>query len=69
MAVPQRSGLESRGHSVTAGKTILSMGKVSTTDFMGFSIQPASTNLIFNIFLYYFNFLSNGFAMFASIAF
>jgi hypothetical protein len=25
--------------------------------------------LIFNIFLYYFNFLSNGFAMFASIAF
>ena len=50
MAVPQRSGLESRGHSVTAGKTILSMGKVSTTDFMGFSIQPASTNLIFNLF-------------------
>ena len=49
MAVPQRSGLESRGHSVTAGKTILSMGKVSTTDFMGFSIQPASTNLIFNL--------------------
>jgi hypothetical protein len=42
MAVPQRSGLESRGHSVTVGKTILSMGKVSTTDFMGFSIQPAS---------------------------
>ena len=50
MAVPQRSGLESRGHSVTAGKTILSIGKVSTTDFMGFSIQSASTNLIFIYF-------------------
>ena len=48
MAVPQRSGLESLGHKVTVGKTILSIGKVSTTDFMGFSIQPASTNLIFN---------------------
>ena len=44
IAVPQRSGLESWGHSVTVGKTILSMGKVSTTDFMGFSIQPASSN-------------------------
>ena len=48
MAVPQRSGLESCGHKVTVGKTILLIGKVSTTDFMGFSIQPASTNLIFN---------------------
>ena len=45
-AVPQRSGLESRGHSVTDGKTILSKGKVSTTDFMGFSIQPANANLM-----------------------
>ena len=51
IAVPQRSGLESRGHSVTVGKTILSIGKVSTTDFMGFSIQPASTNLIFNFLI------------------
>ena len=48
MAVPQRSGLESRGHSVTDGKTILSKGKVSTTDFMGFSIQPANANLMYN---------------------
>ena len=53
MAVPQRSGLESCGHKVTVGKTILSIGKVSTFDFMGFSIQPASTNLIF-IFVYWF---------------
>ena len=53
MAVPQRSGLESCGHKVTVGKTILSIGKVSTTDLMGFSIQPASTNLIFN-FSYWF---------------
>ena len=44
MALPQRSGLESRGHSVTVGKTILSKGKVSTTDFIGFSYQPASLN-------------------------
>ena len=51
MAVPQRSGLESRGHSVTDGKTILSKGKVSTTDFMGFSIQPASSNSMFNFWL------------------
>ena len=63
MAVPQRSGLESCGHKVTAGKTILSIGKVSTTDFMGFSIQPASRNFIlFCVFC--FNVLSNGFAMF-----
>ena len=47
MAVPQRSGLESCGHKVTVGKTILSIGKVSTTDFMGFSIQPASANFWF----------------------
>ena len=44
MALPQRSGLESLGHKVTAGKTILSKGKVSTTDFIGFSYQPASLN-------------------------
>ena len=48
MAVPQRSGLESRGHKVTVGKTILSIGKVSTFDLMGFSIQPASKIFIFN---------------------
>jgi hypothetical protein len=42
MTLPQRSGLESRGHSVTVGNTILSIGKVSTTDFIGFSCQPAS---------------------------
>ena len=48
MAVPQRSGLESWGHKVTVGKTILLIGKVSTTDFMGFSIQPASKNFIFS---------------------
>ena len=47
MTVPQRSGLESCGHKVTVGKTILSIGKVSTFDFMGFSIQPASRNLMF----------------------
>ena len=41
MTLPQRSGLESRGHSVTVGKTILFRGKVSTTDFIGFSYQPA----------------------------
>ena len=46
MAVPQRSGLESCGHKVTVGKTILSIGKVSTTDFIGFSYQPASLNYI-----------------------
>ena len=63
MAVPQRSGLESCGHKVTVGKTILSIGKVSTTDFMGFSIQPASTNLS----LIFFNFLCNGFVMFAYV--
>jgi len=51
MEVPQRSGLESCGHNVTVGKTILFMGKVSTTDFMGFSIQSASSNLIFNFWL------------------
>ena len=44
ITLPQRSGLESLGHSVTVGKTILSKGKVSTTDFMGFSIQPVSLN-------------------------
>ena len=48
IALPQRSGLESLGHSVTVGKTILSKGKVSTTDFMGFSIQPVSLNYIYN---------------------
>ena len=47
MTVPHRSGLESLGHKVTAGKTILSKGKVSTTDFIGFSFQPASLKLIF----------------------
>ena len=47
IALPQRSGLESLGHSVTVGKTILSKGKVSTTDFMGFSIQPVSLNFIY----------------------
>ena len=47
ITLPQRSGLESLGHSVTAGKTILSKGKVSTTDFMGFSIQPVSLNFIY----------------------
>ena len=46
MAVPQRSGLESCGHKVTVGKTILSIGKVSTTDFIGFSYQSASLNYI-----------------------
>ena len=46
MALPQRSGLESLGHKVTAGKTILSKGKVSTTDVIGFSYQPVSLNLI-----------------------
>ena len=46
MTLPQRSGLESRGHSVTVGKTILSIGKVSTTDFIGFSCQPASLKSI-----------------------
>ena len=51
MAVPHRSGLESCGHNVTVGKTILFMGKVSTTDFMGFSIQPASSNFILNFWL------------------
>ena len=51
MALPQRSGLESLGHSVTAGKTILSKGKVSTTDFMGFSIQPVSLNFIYSRYL------------------
>ena len=44
MALPQRSGLESRGHSVTVGKKILSRGKVSTTDFIGLSYQPVSIN-------------------------
>ena len=44
MAKPQRSGLESLGHSVTVGKTILSRGKVTTTDFIGLSYQPASLN-------------------------
>ena len=48
MALPQGSGLESRGHRVTVGKTILSIGKVSTTDFIGFSYQPASVNFIFS---------------------
>ena len=48
ITLPQRSGLESLGHSVTDGKTILSMGKVSTTDFMGFSIQPVSLNFIYS---------------------
>ena len=48
IALPQRSGLESLGHSVTVGKTILSKGKVSTTDFMGFSIQPVSLNYIYS---------------------
>ena len=46
MTLPQRSGLESRGHSVTVGKTILSIGKVNTTDFIGFSCQPASLKSI-----------------------
>ena len=44
MTLPQRSGLESRGHSVTVGKRILLMGKVSTFDFIGFSNQPVSLN-------------------------
>jgi hypothetical protein len=48
ITLPQRSGLESLGHSVTVGKTILSKGKVSTTDFMGFSIQPVSLNFIYS---------------------
>ena len=48
ITLPQRSGLESLGHSVTVGKTILSKGKVSTTDFMGFSIQPVSLNYIYS---------------------
>ena len=48
ITLPQRSGLESRGHSVTVGKTILSKGKTSTTDFMGFSIQPVSVNFIYS---------------------
>ena len=45
ITLPQRSGLESLGHSVTVGKTILSKGKVSTTDFMGFSYQPTRKNV------------------------
>ena len=48
MTLPQRSGLESLGHKVTDGKTILFKGKVSTTDFIGFSYQPASLNLIYS---------------------
>ena len=44
MTLPQRSGLESRGHSVTVGKTILSIGKVSTTDFIGLSYQSVNVN-------------------------
>ena len=51
ITLPQRSGLESLGHSVTVGKTILSKGKVSTTDFMGFSIQPVSLNFIYSRYL------------------
>ena len=48
ITLPQRSGLESLGHSVTVGKTILSKGKVCTTEFMGFSIQPVSLNYIYS---------------------
>ena len=44
MALPQRSGLESLGHIVMVGKTMSSIGKVRTTDLIGFSCQPASLN-------------------------
>ena len=44
MTLPQRSGLESSGHIVTVGKTMSSIGKVRTTDLIGFSCQPASLN-------------------------
>ena len=50
ITLPQRSGLESLGHSVTVGKTILSIGKVSTTDFIGFSIQPVSLHYIYSMY-------------------
>ena len=49
MAAPQRSGLESRGNKVTAGKTILLMGKVTTTDFIGFSYQPGKDLIMISI--------------------
>ena len=44
ITLPHRSGLESLLHNVTDGNTILSKGKVSTTDFIGFSYQSASLN-------------------------
>ena len=46
MALPQRSGLESLGHKVTVGKIIFLIGKVSTTDSIGFSCQPASSKFV-----------------------
>ena len=44
MTLPQRSGLESSGHIVIVGKTMSSIGKVRTTDLIGFSYHPASLN-------------------------
>ena len=44
MTLPQRSGLESSGHKVIVGKTMSSIGKVRTTDLIGFSYHPASLN-------------------------
>ena len=50
MTLPQRSGLVSRGHKVTVGKTTLSIGITSTFEFIGFSYQPESLNCMCKTF-------------------